>query len=411
MNVKKIIYEFFEYIIALVLVLECRSIFNNMPETRTVFWRWMMGALLVSVIFCIAVKRRLTRKSLNDFVAAIAILALYFIIYVVASGYNIVSFRIYLTVVAILAAFCLLCCDTRGMQPLLLKYSNIICIIAAVSLFFWLFGSVIGILSPTGTVLMNWVGTGKDASYSSYYNIYFEVQPLNNSFLSAIKYKNTALFVEAPMFSLHLSLALLIELFVKEKLNKIRCVLLVVTILTTFSTSGYILAIFAIGISTFLTTEKNLKQILMLLSPLIIITVAMIAYNLVFAKLSNLSGLTRMDDFMVGWKIFRKHPLMGVGYDNYLYLQSQMSSWRSNSLGMSSSLMMILSYGGLYFFTPYAICMYFGMKSDVKTKVFTILLIYLWIITVFPFQYIFALLCMYLVSTEHKTKNFVTIYN
>lgn len=398
------IYQLSEYIIAIVLVLECRSIFNNMSTTRNQFWLWMLGLLCFAVLLCLATKRKISRKSAKKTCAFLVMVFIFYVVYALVNGYNLSAFRRYLFSVSILLVFYCLFCEEQEVPTVLLKYNDVICVISAVSLFLWLLGSTLGMISPTNTVMMNWAGTGKDASYLSYYNLLFEVQSVSSDFIPGIVYKNTAIFVEAPMYSLHLSLALMIELFAKDKSSKMRCILLVSTIITTFSTSGYLLSIFALGIHAFLSSKKSIKQILLLLSPLITITIALISYNLLSLKLSNLSGLTRIDDFIVGWKVFKNNVLTGVGFDNYQYLQAYMSSWRSNSLGMSSSMMMVLCYGGLYFFIPCVLCFYLGLKSDFRTAVFTVLLVFLWIITVFPFQYIFTFLCLFIVDKSIKYK-------
>lgn len=80
-----------------------------------------------------------------------------------------------------------------------------------------------------------------------------------------------------------------------------------------------------------------------------------------------------------------------------------MSAWRQNSLGISSSLMMALSYCGLYLTAPYIVCMVRGILSNKNIRIFTLFLIFLWIITVFPFQYITTFLLVF-VSTQAESK-------
>lgn len=407
---KESIYQLAEYIIAIVLVLECRSFFNNMPATRNQFWLLMLGLLSFAVFLCVVTKRKIPKKRAKRTFTCLAVLFVYFVGYALLNGYNLSGFLWYLISVAVLLVYYCLCCKEQAIPTVLLKYDDVICVIAAVSVLLWLLGSVMGVIAPTGAVIMNWEGTGEDTSYSSYYNLLLEVQSVPSSFTSRVLYKNTAIFVEAPMYSLHLSLALMIELFVKMNTSKKRCILLVGTIITTFSTSGYLLALFALSLHFFLSSKKKIRQILLILSPLLIITVALVAYQLLFLKLTDLSGLTRIDDFITGWNVFKSNVLCGIGYDNYEMLQTYMSLWRSNSTGMSSSLMLVISYGGMYFIVPFAICFYRGLKSDANTRIFTLLLVMLWIITVFPFQYILTLLCLFILDKSIKYKNGTSHY-
>ena len=396
---KKMGYSLFEYLLTLILVLECRSIYNNINLYRDTFGNRMLYGLLATTLGCIVFKRSLSKENVQWVGKIWGALLLYLIGYVFFNGYNVESFaRLFLAIV-ILVAFYGLCCRGQNFPTVFEKYINIVTIIAAVSLFFWLFGSTLKWISPTGTVLMNWTGSGEDISYATYYNLYYEVQTIEIGAINAIQYRNTAIFVEAPMFALHLSLAIMMETLLKKP-SKFKILLMGAGIVTTFSTTGYIMLLLIFVHSFLLSKNRNLKKFLILLAPMVAVTAGVLAVNLLSTKLGNLSGLTRIDDFIVGWNIWKSNFLMGVGYDNYRYVQSMMSGWRAFSLGMSSSLMMVVSYGGIYFLAPYLGCYIAGFRRSHQRRFFTALLLLLWIVTVFPFQYILIFLCMYIASKE-----------
>ena len=324
--------------------------------------------------------------------------------YLIFKNYNTTNFFHYLLSVALIAIYYFLFCHNQSVPKVLLKYNQLICILAAISLFLWIFGSVLGVIPPTNSIRMNWVGTGVDVSYSSYFNLLYEIQDVSNAIVPGVEFKNTGIFVEAPMYALHLSLALIIELFLRKETSKTRTILLIGTIITTFSTSGYLLAIVALCVYEFFVLGNHRwKRILLLVSPIVVIGVAQISFSLLSSKLENLSGLTRIDDFKVCWEVFKIYPLFGAGFDNYRLVQGYMSTWRQNSLGISSSLMMALSYCGLYLTAPYIVCMVRGILSNKNIRIFTLFLIFLWVITVFPFQYITTFL-LFFVSTQADSK-------
>ncbi len=393
---KKLLMGLSEYIIAALFVLECRSVYNNLDSTRNTFWLFSLVALGLSVAVCLICFQKLPRKRLYNVGGFISFLVFYYFVYLIFKNYNATSFFYYLLSVALIAVYYFLFCYRQGVPKVLLKYNQLICILAAISLFLWLFGSVFGVIPPTNSIRMNWVGTGVDASYQSYFNLLYEIQDVSNAIVSRVEFKNSGIFVEAPMYALHLSLALIIELFLKKETSKMRTILLIVTIITTFSTSGYLLAIIALCVyQYFVLGNHRWKQILLLVSPIIVIGIAQISLNLLSSKLENLSGLTRMDDFKACWEVFKIYPLFGAGFDNYRLVRGYMSAWRQNSLGISSSLMMALSYGGLYLTVPYIICIVRGIFSNKNIRIFTLFLIFLWVITVFPFQYITTFLMIF----------------
>lgn len=401
---KELLVGISEYIIATLFVLECRSIYNNLDSTRNTFWLFSLITLGLSVAVCVICSPKLSKKRLSNAGVFIIFIVIYYFVYLIFKNYNTTNFFHYLLSVALIAIYYFLCCSKQSVPKVLLKYNQLICILAAISLFLWIFGSVLGVIPPTNSIRMNWVGTGVDVSYSSYFNLLYEIQDVSNAIVPGVEFKNTGIFVEAPMYALHLSLALIIELFLRKETSKTRTILLIGTIITTFSTSGYLLAIVALCVYEFFVLGNHRwKRILLLVSPIVVIGVAQISFSLLSSKLENLSGLTRIDDFKVCWEVFKIYPLFGAGFDNYRLVQRYMSAWRQNSLGISSSLMMALSYCGLYLTAPYIVCMVRGILSNKNIRIFTLFLIFLWIITVFPFQYITTFLLVF-VSTQAESK-------
>lgn len=399
MNLRRAFTELAEYIIATLFVLECRSIYNNLDSTRNNFWLLLLTMLGFSVAVCIVCSQKISRKNFSKVGISLILLASYYLVYFAIKKYDTVNFGRYLISVALIVVYYFLCCSKQNVPRVLLKYNQIISILATVSLFLWFFGSVFGLISPSNSIRMNWVGDGMDVSYQSYFNLLYEIQPVSNALISKATFKNTGIFVEAPMYALHLSLALMIELFLNRSPSKTRIGLLVGTIITTFSTSGYLLVIAALcAYQFFILNNHKWKQILLLVSPVVLIYAAQISFSLMSSKLENLSGLTRIDDFKVCWEVFKTDPLFGAGFNNYRFVQAHMSAWRKNSLGISSSLMMSLSYGGLYLTTPYIVCMLRGLFANINIRIITVLFIFLWVITVFPFQYITTFLLIFIVT-------------
>lgn len=59
-------------------------------------------------------------------------------------------------------------------------------------------------------------------------------------------YRSTAIFNEAPMYSVHLCLAPLLKLFILKRQDKMKICLLCADVITSFSSTGYITVILAL---------------------------------------------------------------------------------------------------------------------------------------------------------------------
>lgn len=100
--------------------------------------------------------------------------------------------------------------ESNNRHELLLKYRNLMIFISAVSIVFWLLGSIFHLVHPSGVVQSVWTNTGNPKPVPNYFNLYFETQELYGFA------RNTAIFTEAPMASLHFSIALFVEMYIEK---------------------------------------------------------------------------------------------------------------------------------------------------------------------------------------------------
>ena len=208
------------------------------------------------------------------------------------------------------------------------------------------------------------------------------------------------------MCSLHFSIALLIELFLKKEYKISKCIILAVGIISTFSSTGLILLVLALTIKYILISPKMkiFKLIKIITIPIIIVIAILASEYILMDKLSSLSGSTRLDDFRAGWKAWSNSLLFGNGYNASLV--KYMSSFRLNNTGFSNSPMLILAYGGIYMLSPYIYCIIFGFWNNLKQKkyfyvCFVAFFVYLFTATVVPYQALtMYILAFFLVSGQ-----------
>ena len=168
-----------------------------------------------------------------------------------------------------------------------------------------------------------------------------------NLFFSVVRYsnymnRNFGLFWEPGAYQTFLNLALFFELYVTKSINKKRIFVFLLTIITTFSTTGYLASLFLIFIYVFIdkrniliSVENQRKKIIV--SMIILLVISTIVFvNLptsfkfnVFGKLEAIfkpellnsntsyrSTSTRVNSIIIPIINFIKSPVWGVGFDN-----------------------------------------------------------------------------------------------
>lgn len=245
-------------------------------------------------------------------------------------------------------------------------FINVALAIACISLVFWLFGSMIGLIPPSGTTSHAWGSWGDKVNI--YYEVYFEGQThhLTSEYVIV---RNTGVFTEGPMFSAILSVALAAEVFLKEKFKIWKVAVLSVTILTTMSTTGTIvifLAVFFKWYSIIQNKENSKKQKIIFYS--ICLAGALIVGVLFVVKMMTSSGgksvNIRYDHLVACISKFIESPIFGQGYKNIQAILYESDYFQ----GLSVGLPYFLAFGGIILgatiFVPYI----FAIMKAVKNK-------------------------------------------
>lgn len=256
-------------------------------------------------------------------------------------------------------------------------FVKIILIFAIVSLIFWTFGSILKVVHPTNVVINNWNG-GRPTP--SYFNLYFETQGIH--FFGTTITRNSGIFAEAPMWSLMLSSAFIIqELFLENSIKRLS--LLTLTILTTVSTTG----IFVIGILLIYRVLMLKKSLFKYVS---LITIPIVIYALLQVweeKSDSISASIRFDDYIAGFLAWRANFFFGSGLTLGLKaIESNMNTLIRTNLGYSNSLFVILAQGGVilgifYLYPVIGVLIKKGVSID--TKMFALLFIILLFTAIF----------------------------
>lgn len=340
------------YILAILVILQCYSLLSMIMPNRYFY----IAINLVLILLIISEKRII----LNSQVGMLLICYIIFMALLFTSGYY-RNFEFILSVYIPFPLFILFTMTKNNFERFMEYFTNVILVISILSLVFFVFGSLMGVIQPTGYYPYTEVGWGTN-NYKDYYHLYCEGQTVFALGYSGVR--NIALFVEGPMLTYVISLAMYYELFLRENgFRKIVIGVFIATIGTSFSTTGILIAILLMYIKFYEVIKQN-KYIKYILTPFIIIVVGYLSLWVMKDKFASnvYSASARTDDILASFKCFFSDIFNGVGYQNLDAIEPYRSFLRTKA-GLSTGLGAILAYGGLLWGIWYIIPLVMAVKN------------------------------------------------
>ena len=367
---RKVLCEVLDYLIVLFTILGTQSIYNNTSE-REFHILPICAALLALhfVLFPDVLKWTHFKRLLYVAVPW----TVYILIYAMVAGGDRFKLIEKFVVVLLLYAAYFYGHYLRGtIKDVFRYYVNVILLIALISIFFWITASTLKWFRASAPWYIYW---GKDRRVWSFYGLYFHWQ--NDFFIHGHRfYRNIGIFCEAPMYSLHLTTALMLDLLLntrKSRFRWFRVIWLAGTVLTTFSITGYlfVMVLFVVDIYASLLVryrsedpeiKEQAKKWLIAVTGLGIV-LGGVAFSLVVDKLASRSGGSRMEDYNNGYKGWRDNVFFGAGFGD-IEARQRYASWRRlhrSESGFTNSPMAVLCEGGIWFF----LCYYIPFMYDI----------------------------------------------
>ena len=414
-SIKADFYGLIEYIFILFVILSFRTPFA-LAIQRNYYLNEITAILSVILFISEISKVKLKFKLFNNWLCIFIPYYIAMILFVILGGIGngitafIAKFLIVLPVLSL--TFTMYFYEHRIID-LLKKYCNIICVIAVISLFFWLFGSVLHIIHPTGYFYALW---GTPYNYPSYHNLYFERQYVT---IFGIETKrNMGMFLEAPMYSSCLVIAIAIELFLTDDLKyyedvnkklgysfslkqllRPKTLILIITLLTTFTSTGAIMLIFMIFLFILINDPKN--RLIKILKYIFIVFIAVaafyFAYMIFLDKSTSSSWMFRTDDYYAGFRSWLDSPIWGNGFGNLSAAYVYMGSFRNGNYGFSNGIFVVLVEGGVIFMSIYLLPLILCIYNTIRQKkygmtVFTSIILIEFIVAVIHYEFLMMLL-------------------
>lgn len=382
--------KYIQYAMLIILVLTTRSVFAH---TNIDFHFNIIIILLGDNLLLIkCLKGKIELYRIKKVYVPLMIYYIYILVFMIFNNIGDISNFISTFMIILPSLFLIyyLDKDNKSIYKTLISFSNIIIIISIISLIIYILGPLSNILKPTNTFYIDW---GKIGNVDSYLNLAFNVQRANVLGVNLIR--NTSIFTEAPMYALNLVIALAIQLFLKEKPNKGAIILLMVSVLTTYSAIGIAISTVIFVISLLFMKEKDnkekkknsmIKNIFMTL--IIIMLIVASIYMYIERKNHTESYNIRLDDFKACFAAWTDNLIFGTGYNSTETIQQHMSSFRLHNTGISNSILALLAQDGIYLALLYLVPTIYILKHYMQMKLykrvmFILVLIALFITTTF----------------------------
>lgn len=233
---------------------------------------------------------------------------------------------------------------------LLIKFSNIVVVIAIISLFFWFMGSILELIPSTAIIPNAW---GRDKFIPTYFGIYFETQEAVATIGAESMIRNSGIFNEGPMYNMVLCVALSVEMFLRPKIIVKRIILLTLTIFSTISTTGFVFLFLIYPIKGYYSFASRYKLQIILSFPIFLLAGLFMMNTILENKRETGEGSynSRSNDITKCIEVGLEHPIAGVG----ILFMSEENSSDSRSFGYSNSLFGTFAHGGFYFLLLYLI--------------------------------------------------------
>lgn len=234
-------------------------------------------------------------------------------------------------------------------------YVRIIFILAIISLPFYFIGLLShNFINQFPTYYLEYTLT---QAYKNVYFLYFyNYHPLLGIDYSQLT-RNSGIFREPGVYQIYLNTALLICLHKQFKYKRIVIIIFIITILTTFSTVGFMTMVVFL-LASLPSFNINKKEALKYIIIVILGTMAFIYfeinyYSVLFSKfnansISHVSYLIRLEGTIQDLEAFFHNIIFGIGVTNYKNLSIGTANALTNSLAVNGIIFTYITFNGLF---------------------------------------------------------------
>ena len=323
--------------------------------------------LIIVCLIGLMVSRRIHTRTL----AFSAFFLFYLLFYIGFTRYNINEFLLsFMISFIVICVYCIEMVRKDKEKYIINAFINVMTVISIVSVFFWVFGTLLEIIPPTAS--MQYIRGNIVLRTKTHYFIYFSNEVQKFVLFGYNMIRNVGIFSEAPSFVSPLLYAIGGELFFNgEKINRWKIGILTAAAVTSLSSKGFIglIIILMIRYLFFHKARSRVRTaIILVLSVFIIVIGSYLISVILLEKSYSATGIDRIMDLQAAMRAFSGSPIFGVGFNNF----DKVHSFGSSSMkGMSMGIPTLLAYGGIYLLIPFLLpllIIIFGNKSLLYRK-------------------------------------------
>lgn len=296
-------------LLALLIILN-HSVYYYIESTRSFIQIFVILVTLLTFIVGTKGKINITPHIKVGLVIPFIISIIYFISAVEISDFGSYATRyfIYIPLMIILLGTL----NNEKEWKFFYSMSDIIYLIAIISICGWIFTAIFSDFPSLGWIPTEWGGiiNGTEKGVINYYYIYYIAQ---ESLVPGIKYRNCGIFCEGPAYSFILSIALLVEIFLRNKPDKKKIIILCIAMLTTFTTSSIVYFIIFSLLKCFISKRRT-RRLKILVLPIFIIIFISTIVCLLEHKANQASVSIRLNSYINAFEAFKLNPIFGYGY-------------------------------------------------------------------------------------------------
>lgn len=386
MKIRKLL----DYLLIICIILEFNSVYLAMVNVDFRIIILICNIIISCLNIAILLKNRKVKKRKIIYLIMYAFFIIAFVFLNRIKGKLIINFLLYFLISFSLYCIFFMMNTSNEIKEFLLKFKNVILILAYTFMFFYLFSTVLKIIPNSNMVKVKW-GT-EIRNIKEYYGIYFEMQ--NMIVFGKSIYRNSGIFVEGTMNSAIMFIALIIDNLFEERKNKINNIVFLLNIITSFSTTGIIATVLFYAVM-FINSKKN-KRVKVLVLPVAMIIGSIFIILALSAKMDTSSYTARMDDYIACYKAWKTKPIFGCGYRDNTKIIQFMSKSRINNIGLSNSVSALLAQSGIYlgiiYFIPFLKLIFSKKIKNINIKFFTFFVFFLFATTIFTYTLLIIML-------------------
>lgn len=358
------------YIILTLIIISSGSLVQNKITTTAV-------ELIICILSVLLLSKGFINKSQISRFLLFLYMILFFVFILFINTDNATNKRLLIIQFSMLVLInmIIIYCFNKKIKFLII-FSNIIEGISIYTLVLYFLISILKVNIPSHVIGYS------NTPLTSYFDIYFTWQNVNwfNHYIP----RNQSIFWEPGVYQIYLNFALIIEIFIKDKRSYKILVILCISIITTFSTSGIIfaLALFYFKLLLTKTNIKIIKFIKVLIIPIILVLIFNTSNYVLNQKkyYATDSYENRSSNIVVSYEMFKEKPIFGWGYlnsEDFLLKQNSMLDYYWSGFAVyTNGLMAYLFQNGIFGLLIYGISLIFAFKYKNNKKVLIIFILF-----------------------------------